>query len=104
MKAKISLVDVHGTVVSDVFPNTPMEIDADMLRDEGAFYVNDVTIDFGEPSREIEIEKFIITPGIGFFESAQTADIGVEPITFEENMSVVMDPGALEVQKEILDG
>ena len=102
---KVSLIDDNGTIVTDTFPNAPIELEKSDLIEKGEFYENEEKIDFGQPKREICITAFIFTPGIGFFGSSLEVEIAPDGngMTFDTDAEVVMQPGSLEIEKDIID-
>lgn len=102
MKVKLGLIDDSGDVVNDLFDSLPAELADRDLKDKGNFVENAQKIDLGSPDRGVTIEKFIITTGPGFFESCPTAQLGGGSVVLESDDSLVLDPGSLEIERELL--
>lgn len=102
MNVKIGLIDDNGDVINDIFPDVPVELSGRDIKDKGNFAVNATKINFGAPTRTVTVETFILTQGPGFFESCPTGSIKKGGVTIQPGNELVMDPGALEIERTLL--
>jgi len=99
----ITLLDEHGSDISDVFDNVPVTIPKDEWVDNGVYIVNMKEIDFGTPSRDVVVNEFMMTTGVGFFSSAKTTPVGGGPIEMSPRMSLSLGKQDLEVDKKLVE-
>jgi len=102
VNVKVGFIDDSGDVVNELFDSLPKELSGRDLKDKGNFVENAQKIDLGTPDRTVTIEKFIITTGPGFFDSCPTAQLGGGSVTLEQEDTLVLDPGSLEIERTLL--
>lgn len=99
---KVSFVDKHGTLLTDVLPDAPMVLDENDLTENGNYFENKSKLNFGSAQRDVVIESMIITTGPGFFKNCPECEFENGGVDVKRGTDVVVDPGDLEVEKLLL--
>ena len=100
---KITLLDKNGNSLDGIFDKLPVTIDSDDWTEDGDYVTNNNNISLGTASRVAIVDSFMITTGVGFFESSRTVPVMYGRMRVMAGEELHMSPGNLEIDKNIID-
>lgn len=99
---KVSFVDKHGTLLTDVLPDAPIVLDESDLTENGNYLENKSKLNFGRAQRDVVIESMIMTTGPGFFENCPECEFENGGVDVQKGTDVVVNAGDFEVEKPLV--